>query len=276
MPANGTTALDTLNWGTGVAETTSTLGVDRQDLRSPPDSSHLWGAQINASKNLLLSMSQYFKGGARLQVIKQGSNPFGAGESGVYIDNSGTVFKVVDGTPTALAAGTAPVADFSATDIASANTGQVTDAAGSFTYGVRLVILRGGVTLTGLKFWWPGGHGSLTVKCALRNNAGSTVASQNVAVNAANVYSASFGSQALTAGQFYDISVWENSGARNIYITAAQLSTITGAEMANFGNVYNRGYAPGYLISRAGFAAGDAAFSTFSTTDYYGIVDPVF
>ncbi len=105
MPANGTTTLDTINWGTSVAESTSTLGVDRLDVRDPPDQYHVWGAQISALKNLLLTMSAYFKGGARLQVIKQASNPFGAGETGFYIATDGTPYKVVDGTPTAIAGG---------------------------------------------------------------------------------------------------------------------------------------------------------------------------
>ncbi len=105
MSANGTTALDTLNWGTSVAESTSTLGVDRVDVRSPPDTSHIWGAQISATKNLLLAMSAYFKGGARLQIIKQASNPFGAGESGFYVASDGTGYVVDDGTPTAIGGG---------------------------------------------------------------------------------------------------------------------------------------------------------------------------
>lgn len=105
MPANGTSALDTLNWGTGVAETTSTLGVDRQDVRTPPDTSHIWGAQISQCKNLLLTMSAYFKGGARLQLLTQGSNPFSVGENGLYMDTGGTVYKVVNGTPSALGGG---------------------------------------------------------------------------------------------------------------------------------------------------------------------------
>ncbi len=96
MPANGTSALDAVSWGSstggaaGSAETTSTLGVDRTDQRTPPDTYHVWGAQLNACKNLLISISTTFKGGTRLGVLKQSSNPFGSSETGFYADNTAT------------------------------------------------------------------------------------------------------------------------------------------------------------------------------------------
>jgi hypothetical protein len=65
------------------------MGVDRADTRVPPDISHVWGAQINAAKNLLIAISQTFKGGTRLGVATQSSNPFGANEQGLYCDTNG-------------------------------------------------------------------------------------------------------------------------------------------------------------------------------------------
>lgn len=94
----GTTAtdwLDSLNWGTstggaaGSAETTSTLGTDRTDYRVPPDTYTVGGLQITRVKNLVLAMSQYLKGGTRLQVLTQTSTPFGATEHGFWCDASG-------------------------------------------------------------------------------------------------------------------------------------------------------------------------------------------
>jgi hypothetical protein len=106
--ADGLTSLGTLSWGTstggaaGSAESTLTLGVDRGDTRTPPDTNHVWGAQINQVKNLLLLMTATFKGGTRLGVLTQSSNPFGANESGFYIDASGGAWSVFNGTPTSL------------------------------------------------------------------------------------------------------------------------------------------------------------------------------
>jgi len=83
-----------------------TLGLDRADTRTPPDTSHVWGSQINQVKNLLLLMSATFKGGTRLGVATQSSNPFGASESGFYIDTSGVAWSVFNGTRTSLGSAT--------------------------------------------------------------------------------------------------------------------------------------------------------------------------
>lgn len=91
LPSNW---LDTLNWGTsaggaaGLSETTSTLGQDRQDVRVPPDTYHIGNLQLARYNQLLLLMSQYMKGGTRLRVLEQTSNPFGIGEAGFWTDTS--------------------------------------------------------------------------------------------------------------------------------------------------------------------------------------------
>jgi hypothetical protein len=113
MSANGTTALDALNFGTstsggaGIAETTSTLGVDRTDARVPPDQNHVWGQQISACKNLLLQMTQYSLGGTRLKVLAQNANPFGANEAGFWTD--GTLAKFTNTSGVILVLGTVNV-----------------------------------------------------------------------------------------------------------------------------------------------------------------------
>jgi len=132
--ADGLTSLGTLSWGTstggaaGSAESTLTLGVDRADTRTPPDTSHVWGAQINQVKNLLLLMSATFKGGTRLGVATQSSNPFGASESGFYIDTSGGGWLVFNGTPTAIGGSAAT---------------------GNWSFSGNTATITGGYTLTG-------------------------------------------------------------------------------------------------------------------------------
>jgi len=109
--ADGVTSLDQISYGTttggaaGTAETTLTLGVDRLDARTPPDLYHVWAAQLNAVKNVVLKISQDNKGGTRLGTRVQAANPFGAGESGFYIDSAGIGYVVFNGTPQALGSG---------------------------------------------------------------------------------------------------------------------------------------------------------------------------
>jgi hypothetical protein len=118
--ADGITSLDALNWGatSPAAETALTLGNDRRDVRNPPDNSYIWGAQINAAKNLLQKISTTFQGGGRLGVEKlQTANPFGANEHGFYIASGGTPTVVVSGAPSSLMVGTGGLASNSGLQI---------------------------------------------------------------------------------------------------------------------------------------------------------------
>jgi hypothetical protein len=93
--ADGISSLNTISWGTSTggaavsAESTLSLGVDRADTRTPPDTSHIWGSALNNAKNLLIAMSATFKGGTRLGVATQSASPFGASEQGLWCDTSG-------------------------------------------------------------------------------------------------------------------------------------------------------------------------------------------
>lgn len=93
--ADGLTSLNSLSWGTSTAgaavsaESTLSMGVDRTDVRVPPDTTRVWGAQLNAVKNWCIAVSATFKSGTRLGVATQSSNPFGATEQGLYCDTSG-------------------------------------------------------------------------------------------------------------------------------------------------------------------------------------------
>jgi hypothetical protein len=93
--ADGISSLNTISWGTSTggaavsAESTLSLGVDRVDTRTPPDTSHIWGSALNNAKNLLIAVSATFKGGTRLGVATQSASPFGASEQGLWCDTSG-------------------------------------------------------------------------------------------------------------------------------------------------------------------------------------------
>src|SRR5262245_7251182 len=97
-----TTWLDALIFGTSTggaassAETTNTLGLDRLDVRIPPDQYRVGGLQIARFGQLLQKISAFMKGGTRLQVLAQSSNPFGTGEVGFWSD--GTNPKFYNGT----------------------------------------------------------------------------------------------------------------------------------------------------------------------------------
>lgn len=96
--------LSALIFGTsagGVAssgETTSTLGQDPTDVRIPPDQNHTSHLQIARMKNLLLTITQFMKGGTRYQVLLQSANPFGVGEYGHYFDLNGAMWRVSNGS----------------------------------------------------------------------------------------------------------------------------------------------------------------------------------
>lgn len=97
--ADGITSLSNLVFGTSTGgaasagETTLSLGVDRGDQRTAPDLFHVWAAQLNAVKNLALTMSVFAKGGTRLQVLSQSASPFGAGEIGFWSDGTNPKFS---------------------------------------------------------------------------------------------------------------------------------------------------------------------------------------
>jgi hypothetical protein len=152
----------------------------------------------------------------------------------------------------------------------------ITDGAGSYTYGDTIVPTKTGLVLTGIRVYWPGGHGALTYKLGLWNAAGSLVTSVNVSINAAGEYTGTFASpQTLTAFAFYRISAWETSGARNIYLTAANISSFTSTTFV-IANINSQNNWPGYFRLSSCYAAGDAAPTSADATLIAGLVEPVF
>lgn len=103
--------LSALNYGTstggaaGSAESASTLGAARLDRQVPPSQYQVSGLQITRLVEFALAVSSDLKGGTRVRVRKQSSNPFGASESGFYISQAGTGYVVVDGVATAIGGG---------------------------------------------------------------------------------------------------------------------------------------------------------------------------
>lgn len=108
LPSNW---LDSLNYGQstggtpGTAETTSTLGTARVDVRVPPDQTRVGGLQITNLMLLLLAMTQDNKGGTRLFTRTQTSTPFGVSEQGLWIDTSGNLYFSYGGLNTQLVFG---------------------------------------------------------------------------------------------------------------------------------------------------------------------------
>ncbi len=163
----------------------------------------------------------------------------------------------------------------SAVDLALAGA-TVTSDAGSFTYGELVLATRAGLVMTGIRFYWPGGLGALSVKVSLWNPAGTRLDSATVAVNAAGEYTGLFASpQTLVAFKDYRITTWETSGAYATMITGANLSTFTGATLV-IGNFNNKDHWPGYFRYQGFYVAGDAYPTSGDAVDLTGVLDPLF
>lgn len=91
---------------------------------------------------------------------------------------------------------------------------------GDYTLGVRFYAVRASQTCTGVRVYWPGGVGAVTLKLSLWA-AGSSVATGNVAANAAGFYAVTFGSAySLDPKVEYTASCWESSGTHYLGIVA--------------------------------------------------------
>ncbi len=163
----------------------------------------------------------------------------------------------------------------SVVDLANAGA-TITDGAGSYTYGDIIVPTKADLVMTGVRVYWPGGHGALTYKLGLYNAAAALVTSVNVSINAAGVYTGTFAAaQTLTAFKPYRVSAWETSGAWNIYITGANISSFTSAQFL-IGDLNGKQLWPGYTRVSSCYAAGDANPGSADATLVAGIVEPIF
>lgn len=162
-------------------------------------------------------------------------------------------------------------------DFAAASPANVFEAAGNWTEGMALVATRAGLSLTGIRCWWPGGHGALTARLKLWDGGASTlIASADVTVDNAGIYVASFtSSQPLAVGKDYRISRWTTSGQLDLGITNASLLTITNGRLGVLDFDY-KNYSPGWTRVASCWAAGDAFPATVAAAGWLYLVDPVF
>lgn len=129
-------------------------------------------------------------------------------------------------TPTDLATGLGDINQlwWSWIDYAIACSGAPANFAGSFTTAVGFVVTKT-LTLSGLRFYRPAG--AATIKCSIWSGAGVSMATVNVAVAAAGVYTATFASPVslpvvagTTGVTYYKVSMWENSATNYTKWTA--------------------------------------------------------
>lgn len=96
-------------------------------------------------------------------------------------------------------------------------------AAGSYTPGISFLLSRA-MTCTGVRFFWPSGTGTKTVKVSIWNGAGTRLANGSASVTSNGILTINFSSSvSLNAGELYTIGYWETGGS--IYIKAT-LSTV--------------------------------------------------
>lgn len=137
----------------------------------------------------------------------------------------------------------------------------------NLSYGQKIWFTKAS-TITGIRAWHVGGLGAKTLALTLWSSAGSSLATVNVSVNAAGVYSGTFGSSyavtsALTYTDFY-VTAWINDG------TAAYSYTGTAASFPS-------PLVSPYLIVEAvnAYASGNASPTTVAASQYFP-VEPVF
>lgn len=206
------TWLSTINWGTssggsaGSAETTSTLGTAVADLVVPPDQYHVGNLRIENMRQLLIAMSGYFKGGTRIQVLAQTSNPFSSGEVGFYSDNAATKQpRYYDGTTLKYIASGATTAKADLLVFDGSAFQKL--AVGSNTQ----VLTADSTTATGLK-WAAGGGGSATIATAYSNGASSADSIITLDSTRAQVV---IKDAAMTVSNLFDVV---NNGATTRYL----------------------------------------------------------
>jgi hypothetical protein len=132
------------------------------------------------------------------------------------LNDDSLVYVVTDpsGTPASKKSTAAKIGGLQKSYAALVNLHQTVGAlnGGSFTIGMRWNAVRSGQSCTGVRVYWPGGKGALTLKLSLWD-AGVNERTANVAVDAAGFYSVTFTSAyTLNPKVEYTVSCWETSG----------------------------------------------------------------
>jgi hypothetical protein len=119
------------------------------------------------------------------------------------------------------------------------------------TTGVSFVVLAER-TIAGVRVFWPGGRGALTLRVTLYDSGGAVLAQTDQAVNAAALINVAFGAPVVVSGarlgELLTVGLYETSGAFTLRFSPGSVAQAAG----NFvdSNVY--------CVSRALNAAGDA------------------
>jgi len=155
-------------------------------------------------------------------------------------------------------------------DYSIACSGAPANFAGSFTVATGFVVTKT-LSLTGLRFYRPAG--AATIKCSIWSGAGVSMATVNVAVAAAGIYTATFASPVslpviagTTGVTYYKVSMWENSATNYTKWTAFPIRS----------PAYPFQGGRSFFWTQLGiWGAGDSAPVSATATEWYP-VEPIF
>lgn len=139
-----------------------------------------------------------------------------------------------------------------------------TSTGGNWTIGVQFCALRSGQLCTGLRFYW-GGSVARTIKCSLYKTGVGLLATANVSVTAAGLYTASWAGVAIDGTSDWYVAIYETSATE--YQPHITLSA----------RVPARPLALNYLFIQGGSYSGGDAIPTGATrpsTDSF-LVEPI-
>lgn len=136
--------------------------------------------------------------------------------------------------------------------------------AGSYTLGAQFCALRSGQTCTGVRFYWAGAT-MRTIKCSLYKTGVGQVATTNVEVNGAGIYSASWAGVAIDGTSDWYVAIYETSGSEYQPYIVISARVPARPVMMNY-----------LLIHSAGYVLGDAspAANTRASTDSF-LLEPI-
>lgn len=141
--------------------------------------------------------------------------------------------------------------------------GAVSNAAGSVTTACQFAPTQD-TNCIGVKFYWVSPGTSKTLKVSIWNSSGTRLTSDTIVCAATGHYTVTFTTkQAVTAGNWYRVSIWENGGGS---YTKATLSTVTNYVPAR--PFVSGGYV---VLAVTPYATGDANPSSTATFEAYPI-----
>lgn len=271
--------LDALNYGTstggsaGSAETASTLGTARLDRQVPPSQYQISGLQISRLVEFAIAVSSDLKGGTRLRVRKQSSNPFGATESGFYISQAGTPYYVVDGTATALTGGGGGTTQTIDVINATALTGKQLTAAVADSGTNVAFIFNNSTTLSGttlLASFRNNGTEKLGIEDDGRLTSSVSVTMRSTAADGASAVGASVDtSTAWSNGGARLLDVMNNGTRKASFDTSGNLRFETaGVGITNSGNTVS--FAPTASAIEVYFNSAGSIYPTYTAQDSIG------